>query len=174
MLQTHETILKPSVRTIIRKLMQTTIEVLAAVALVLGILLCVLNSAYAADLICSSTPNSEKSKQDDFSVSLNSIDFSPADIPRLFSNNYKNNGNEPIRVCLLPEKNIATKELLASLEINREKFRAILNRQDKTDDSREIKLVNTESEMLRCVEEVYPAVGYVRRVSDARQELGCF
>lgn len=152
-----------------------TIEVFSTLALIIGILLCVLNSAYAVELLCSNRPEDSSMNKDEFSVAMvKGAAISLADMPKLFSAAYQNRSGDSIRVCVLPESNAATKEMLSSLEINRQKFRSLLNHQGKENDSREIKLVSNELEMLRCVEEVYPAVGYVRHVSDAHQELGCF
>ncbi|WP_143070785.1 MULTISPECIES: hypothetical protein [unclassified Polynucleobacter] len=134
-----------------------------------------IHHANAIELLCSSSENLSALNKDEFSVALvKDAHISLGDLPQLFSASYENDGSETIRVCLFPPESPSTKSLLSSLGVSRTSFKSLLANRDSMKDSREIKLVSSESEMFQCVEGAYPSIGYTARAINSRNDLGCY
>ena len=135
------------------------------------ILFALTQSAHAYELLCS---NNAQSSNDQFrtTAQFSNTALTIDELIHLFATGIQNTRQAPTLVCVLPESHAATKRLFSDMGIEPVIFKTRLS--VSSDSVRHFKLVQSESEMLACVKSASPSIGYVERMPEGSQKLGCF
>jgi hypothetical protein len=135
------------------------------------ILFALTQSAQAYELLCSNNP---QVSNDQFrtTAQFSNTDFTIDELIHLFATGIQNARQIPTLVCLLPESHPATKRLFSDIGID--PFAVKVGLTNSSGAVRHVKLVQSESEMLACVESTFPSIGYVERKPAVSLKLSCF
>ena len=144
-----------------------------------SVLACFYTDASAAHLLCSKPnttsgfKNAKINSSDDFNVSgkLSKLNLMVEDVPSLFTIGSKSSDGRRTQICVYPASNTATKSLLRSMGLSESEFKQLLK--SPTNSQHKVTVVNTEAEMLNCVSNNYPSVGYVAD-NESRGDLDCY
>lgn len=138
------------------------------------ILFALTQAAQAYELLCS---NKSVKSNDQFTTTaqFSSSELTIEELMDLFATGSQAKRQTPTLVCMLPNSHLATQKLFSDIGVEPATLKAaILRGNDQSRTVSQIKLVNTESEMLACVKNTHPSVGYVDRLSKAHQQFACF
>jgi hypothetical protein len=138
------------------------------------ILFALTQTAQAYELLCS---NKSVKSNDQFTTTaqFSSSELTIEELMDLFATGSQAKRQTPTLVCMLPNSHLATQKLFSDMGVEPATFKAVVNRaNDQTKSLGQVKIVNTESEMLACVTSTHPSVGYVDRLSKVHQQFACF
>lgn len=129
------------------------------------------HTAQAYELICS---NKSASANDQFRATsqFSSTDFTIEELIELFATGSQTARALPTLVCMLPNDHAATRKLFSDMGI--EPAASSAAKQLPSNQIRNVKLVQSESEMIACVKGSAPSIGYVERLPSAYQKIACF
>lgn len=135
------------------------------------ILFALTQSAQAYELLCS---NTSKISIDQFrtTAQFSNTNFTIEELIHLFSTGTQSARQTPTLVCMLPENHVATKRLYSDMGIEPVAVKAGLTTPSGV--VRHVKIVQSESEMMACVQSTSPSIGYVERKPAVSLKLSCF
>jgi hypothetical protein len=138
------------------------------------ILFALTQTAQAYELLCS---NKSSKSIDQFTTTaqFSSSELTIEELMDLFATGIQTKRQTPTLVCMLPKSHLATQKLFSDMGVEPSTLKAAVSRaNDQTKSLGQVKIVNTESEMIACVKSTHPSVGYVDRLSKAHQRFACF
>lgn len=135
------------------------------------IFLVMTQTVQAYELICS---NKSVSTNDQFRTTsqFSNTDFTIEELMELFSTGSQSARAIPTRVCMLPNDHSATRKLFSDMGID--PASSLSDKPSQANQIKNIKLVQSESEMIACVKGSAPSIGYVERLPSAHQQIACF
>ena len=141
---------------------------------VASVVLCYSVKTQAVEILCS-TPDMVSAKADEekpsgFNV-VSQGGMSVEDVVEIFSNGTKNIGYANILICMFPEESEVTQQLYNMLGIKATVTQSFTSKSAVID--RRVKIVNSYSDMISCVSNAYPSVGYVDSLAAANKVLSC-
>lgn len=125
----------------------------------------------AYELICS---KKSVSTNDQFRMTsqFSNTDFTIEELIELFSMGAQSARAIPTRVCMLPNDHAATRKLFSDMGI--EPISSFSAKQIQPNQFRHVQFVQSESEMIACVKNSAPSIGYVEHLPTAYQQIACF
>jgi hypothetical protein len=106
------------------------------------------------------------------SASIDAIGVSITDLINVYSGTPVRIGGLPLSACFMPSNEKLTTEALVSLGIQPNSIQPLARRSSIVQSN--LYLVTNDSQMRLCIEEHFPAVGYMQTPNITNQILPCF